>query len=346
MARPHFRKSGGLAAIALVQVATSQGFEGFLRPDPCPAATLESTATTVDAVCCTPADVCADGVPTSCGPNCALAMAELKWGPCYSKFVDLTDTADGQEANGISETMERLWSGCVALPTAWVQRSVQHKCPDMSPVDWSHPPAVGQNGGTVSAQSTTTNTHGAHRRTQSNSLSPRQQNEELLFLSVTCDDSGTTATAAEYPCSPCVPPLVGNYPTWDSEGTPGGATLDATGVGFSMYKLTVPAGFFADDTVANAQAYASICAQAGLHTVTTGDPSWGAPTAECAVYGCIALPSAASTDAPHWVSRVTGWEDCVTHGVMQATPVNTHDPYYGRTGWDRVLHPICAIEHE
>lgn len=338
------RRAPVVVALAVLPAAAAQGFEGFVNDDQCPPLLIEATAEAVDAACCSPASACADGVPRSCGPNCALAMAELKWGLCWSKFVALTDTADGHEADGVSEAMDGLWSTCLALPPAWVQSAVEGACPGMPPINWDDPPAIGSSGGATST--VPTHTRGAHRRMQANSLSSEQQNEEMLFVSVSCDRGDTTAVVA-YPCDPCQLPPMGSYPAWDSErdSPAGAAVLNSEGKGFTLYQLTVPSSFFSDDKDSNTEKYASLCAQANLHTVTTGDSSWGAPTAECADYGCIAISPAASTDAPHWVMRATGWDSCVTHGVRQSNPVNERDPYYGTGGWDRVVHPICGLEH-
>jgi hypothetical protein len=148
-----------LACVALWNPTSvrSQGFSGIIASTTCTMDQVTAVANAVDAACCREADSCNDGPPTICSAECSVAMAQLKLGPCAERFAALTDTADGQPANGVSEAMDQLWRRCISLPAADIEAAVAAGCP-----------ALGTAG---------------HRRLQS-SNEARATNEQLLLSSV------------------------------------------------------------------------------------------------------------------------------------------------------------------
>jgi hypothetical protein len=92
---------------------------------------------------------------------------------------------------------------------------------------------------------------------------------------------------------------------WRSESV---GLTNANGRSFVLTLLPAqPAGSFTFGDVGT-QRYSSLCAAAGLHTVTTGDSSWGAAGSNCmARYGCITLPvEAGGGEVAEWVHAQTG----------------------------------------
>eukprot|EP01043_Picozoa_sp_COSAG02_P053761 COSAG02_NODE_5985_length_3890_cov_2.441045_2_plen_471_part_00 len=122
-----------LACVALCRnpTAEGQGFSGIVAGNTCTMEQVTAVANSVDAACCTDADSCNDGPPAVCSGGCSVAMAQLKLGPCAERFALLTDTADGQPANGVSEVIDRLWRGCISLPAADIEAAVAARCPSI-----------------------------------------------------------------------------------------------------------------------------------------------------------------------------------------------------------------------
>ena len=437
-----------LTAGALAAAAHAQGFAGVIADTTCPAEQVAAVAQAVDNACCT-ASTCLTGPPSVCSAPCGVAMAQLKLGPCAEKFAALTDTADGQPANGLSETMDQLWAGCVSLPTADIEAAIAAACPNIGHRRLQSTPSTqttnerlllsgvekcttgdtgdstcvdDPDGAFAGAGTDCTAGLAAVGNNCDFNLAPfgpqaplyvamgtrvrdvcpstcgdcsrpcadlgvgLSSCESVLHGGPSCDtdvstvDSrepaglpishycpvschtcpGGAATAVDvyvYPCSPCAAPVPGSYPSWDSAAVRQGGggmfgariveVLNTNGKTFVLYQLGLqPPGSFTQDAVLNARKYAALCARAGLSTVTTGDATWGEPTAHCAEYGCIPLPADAGGSAPQWIDGSTGWADSIAHGVGTASPVNSVDPFYDQDslGWDNALHPICVLE--
>ena len=148
-----------------------------------------------------------------------------------------------------------------------------------------------------------------------------------------------------------------------------GTVTNLNGKSFTLVRLdpAQPPGYFSSD-VQGEQRYAALCAAAGLHTVTTGQPDdvhheYGYPTyTNCGQYGCIpladdALSQANPSYAARWVHDTVGWTNIVTDYGMQhhgatvpsnficlggTAPANCDQHQDSWDAW--ALHPVCGME--
>jgi len=148
-----------------------------------------------------------------------------------------------------------------------------------------------------------------------------------------------------------------------------GTVTNRNGKSFTLVRLdpAQPPGYFSSN-VQGEQRYAALCAAAGLHTVTTGQPDdvhreYGYPTyTNCGQYGCIpladdALSQANPSYAARWVHDTVGWTNIVTDYGMQhhgatvpsnficlggTAPANCDQHQDSWDAW--ALHPVCGME--
>ena len=111
--------AGMVALLARGRVARAQ----FAPAHACDYGALPSMVEGLNIACCTP-ETCTDGsAPTSCSPNCALAMASIRSGPCNDPFSRMISGG-----SGLSDDIEALWNTCLALSTDEIKVVVGQLC--------------------------------------------------------------------------------------------------------------------------------------------------------------------------------------------------------------------------
>ena len=147
-------------------------------------------------------------------------------------------------------------------------------------------------------------------------------------------------------------------------------SVNADGKTFALFLLPAqPPGFFSYDAVGT-QRYADLCGQAGLRTVTSGDPQYfphsagcspASPTFQtacaqpalpdstvglCATLNCFPAAANMDHDVAAWVHGNTGWDNLVTHevGVAPAKVANYHGGRTTTSEWAAPLRPVCGLE--